>query len=179
MAMHIWNGSAWKAVNKNNGNLSDRGLVIWNGSSWVNATNAKVWNGSAWKGFLDNVTLNDDAVYYASGNSVATVQWVVHAVTGYIQFTATLNGNTVDQYLWCENSDNTGQYEVRVDLTSGSFDGGSSATGTWLSCSSTRIWSVTDTTGGTTATFGAQIRHAITQEVLAQSSVTMDAIATP
>lgn len=178
MAMHIWNGSAWKAVNKDNGNASDRGLVVWNGSSWVNATNAKVWNGSTWKGFLDNVTLNDDAVYYATGNIVATVQWVVHAVTGYVAYTNN-SGNTIDQYLWCANSDNTGQYEVRVDVTSGSLDFTSDATGTWLSCSSTRTWSVTDASGGTSATFDAQIRHAITQEVLAQSSVTMDAIATP
>ena len=178
MAMHIWNGSAWKAVNKDGGNASDRGLVIWNGSSWVNAANAKVWNGSAWKGFLDNVTLNDDAVTYSSGTPVATVQWVVHGVDGYIKYTNN-SGNTIDQYLWCANSDNTGQYEVRVDLQTGSFDGGSSATGTWLACSSTRTWNLTDTVGGTSATFNAQIRHAITQEVLADNLVTMDAYATP
>lgn len=178
MAMHIWNGSAWKAVNKDDGNVSDRGLVVWNGSAWVNAANAKVWNGSAWKGFLDNVTLNDDAVTYSTGNNVATVQWVAHAVDGYIKYTNN-SGNTIDQYLWCANSDNTAQYEIRVDLQAGSFDGGSDATGTWLALSSTRTWSVTDNIGGTSATFNAQIRHAITQEVLADNLVTMDATATP
>ena len=179
MAFHIWNGSAWKAINQDSGDVNDRGLVVWNGSAWVNAANAKVWNGSAWKGFLDNITLNDDSVFYSTGNNFATVQWVV-ALNGYIAFTATLTGDTVDQYQWNLNTDNNGQYEVRVDVTAGSFDFGSSSTGTWLSCSAgPHAWNLSDNIGGSSVSFTAQIRNAITQEVLATNTVNMDAIATP
>lgn len=38
------------------------------------------------------------------------------------------------------------QYEVRVDPTSNSFDGGS-ATATWLACSTSRAWTVNDPGG--------------------------------
>jgi D-aminopeptidase len=176
MGMHIWNGSAWKAINQDGGNLSDRGLIIWNGSSWGNAANAKVWNGSVWKGFLDNITLNDDNVSYSSGGSIATVQWVV-ALNGYIQYT-NVSGNTVSQYQWNLNTDNNGQYDVKVDLISGAFDAGSSSTGTWLSCGSVpQTWNLSDTSGLSSVSFTAQIRNAITQEVLSTGSIFMSAIA--
>jgi hypothetical protein len=172
MAFHIWNGSSWNTIGSEVFAF-DSDLSVWNGSSWVSSDNAYVWNGSTWKGFVDKIGLNPDYTYYASGGGDALVQWGVYS-SGYVAYTNT-SGSTVNQYLWCQNSGNTGQYEISVSLTSGGPLTGT--VDTWLSMSSARFWEVFASGIDETVTANIQvsIRHAITQEVMVTEFITLAA----
>lgn len=65
-------------------------------------------------------------------------------------------------------------YEVRADVTSGSL--GSGTTGSWLSLSSTRAWSVTRSVLGTSsATMTVRIRRASDAVVLETATISLEA----
>lgn len=62
-------------------------------------------------------------------------------------------------------------YQVRVDITSGSFGSGPAAA-TWHDCSTTRTWAVT---GGNTCSFTIKIREKATQIERSSQSVSISA----
>ena len=169
MAIHIWNGSAWKAVNRDDessGGGTFGGLVVWNGSGWVWADNAKVWNGSAWKGFLDNVMLSD---YYV---------WTLSTPVGSEQaiYNVSPNGGAYGNYslinMWNQNSDNSGQYEIFATQVIGDPIYGASMN-TWLNLSTNREWYFAPIGGQGTAIMEVEIRNAITLESLTTASITL------
>jgi hypothetical protein len=169
MAMHIYNGSAWKAVNQNGGVLDDRGLVVYDAGLWKNAALAQIRTSGGWVGFLDNITLNPDFAT-GSGAEYGAADWGINSIGEVF-----VGGDTTGPiYNYCQNAANVGQYEIRVELQSGGFTSGSSPVDTWLSCSTSRQWSV-ETPTPSAATFIARIRNAITTEVLVSEIITMEA----
>lgn len=87
-----------------------------------------------------SVTLNNGTVDQQFGGGNASASWRIDSdgqiYTGF-------NGSYGAVYIW--TSDAVANYEVRATVTGGSTPTGS-ATATWLSCSSDRDWTVTDTT---------------------------------
>lgn len=175
MAMHYWNGSAWKIVNNSQDDFQyeDPGVLfrIWNGSSWAYTVNAKVWNGSSWKGFVDQVQLSDDVAQDpGDGFGGTEVEWAIYS-SGNVIFT-----NGLD-YPWIVNPANSGQYQILVAQTSGDpLEGTSSPLNTWLDLDTTRVWRVfANEFQRTTAFMTATIRHKITQVTVATNSFVLDA----
>lgn len=173
MAVHIWNGSAWNTL----GGVASTPVWVWNGSSWVPGNNSYVWNGSSWKGFIDMITLNPDYPAYASGNgNSALAEWGVYP-SGYVAYTNSF-GSTEQQYLWCQNSGNTGQYQISVSLSSGGpLESSSSPLDTWLTMSNAQFWKVfaNEFNETVTANLVVSIRHAITQEVIVTEFISIAA----
>jgi hypothetical protein len=67
-------------------------------------------------------------------------------------------------------------YEVRATVTTGSINSGT--TGSWLSCSSNRAWSITNSDPDTNASavLLIEIRDSATQTVRASASITLIAV---
>ena len=79
---------------------------------------------------------------------------------------------TIDTWLL---QGSAGDYDCRLTVNSGTAPAGS-ATGSWLSCGTTRAWTLTDTSpigGPITNNCTIQIRDATTLNVLASATVTM------
>lgn len=176
MAMHYWNGSAWKIVNNTEDNFEyeDPGVLfrIWNGSAWGYAANAKVWNGSTWKGFLDQVQLSDDiAQNPGTGFGGSEAEWAIFSFSGIVSFT---NGI---QYSWIANPANCGQYQIMVSQVSGDpLEGTSDPLDTWLDLDTTRVWRVfANEMMRSTAFLTSVIRHKITQVTVATNNFVLDA----
>jgi hypothetical protein len=159
MGAHVWNGTKWLPV---------KTMPIWNGSAWV-AGNRKVWNGSSWVGFQDDITLQEDFVS-GTGFDNAEADWGINSSTGYIIFGGDVSG---DQYPFCLNVPNLGQYQIKVDRDSGSFKLGSSPEGTWISCATSPMWSVRTTSGESDVYFTATVRNTITEEVITAQSISL------
>jgi hypothetical protein len=175
MAMHYWNGSAWKIVNNSWDTFQYQEtnpiFNIWNGSIWTPATNAKVWNGSTWKGFIDQVQLSDDiAQNPGTGFGGSEAEWAIYS-GGLVIFTNGL------EYPWIVNPANSGQYQIMVSQTSGDpIEGTSSPLNTWLDLDTTRVWRVfANEFMRTTAFMVAEIRHKITQVTVATNNFVLDA----
>jgi hypothetical protein len=173
MAMHIYDGSGWKIINQNGGVLTDRGLAIYNSGTWTNVINARVRTSGGWTGFLDNITLNQDNVT-ATGFDYAQASWGINSSTGYIAFGGDSSG---DQYQFCMNTANLGQYQIKVDPTFGSFSFPSASIGTWISCATSSNWTLESTSGENSVDFTASIRNTITQQVIVTEIMSLYAIA--
>jgi hypothetical protein len=87
-----------------------------------------------------SVTLNNETVDSQNSGADATASWRIDSdgpiYVGY-------NGTYLQSYTW--TTDAVANYEVRAVVIGGSTPTGS-AISTWLSCSSDRDWTVTDTT---------------------------------
>jgi hypothetical protein len=168
MAMHIYTSSGWKAVNQNGGVLDDRGLAYYDAGFWQNATNAKIRTSGGWTGFLDNITLYDDYVQ-GNGFDFANASWGINSTNGNI----VTGGDVSVETAFCANQANLGQYEIKVDISIGSFSFPSASTGTWISCTGSPFWQIYTGNGESDVTFTASVRNAITTEVLATSIITL------
>jgi len=160
MALKVWNGSSW---------VSGTGLKVWNGSSWVNAVSGRVWNGSSWVSFftstgtssLSNHTISSSAIAYAdtacSALSALEIRndralYALANANGY-QNTMVIDGTDyanpsgtsgwIAVQNWLSSGGDVSLWSCRAVPISGTPDGGSSATNTWLSMSTGRSWSVT------------------------------------
>jgi hypothetical protein len=69
-----------------------------------------------------------------------------------------VNGTPTELEQWCTPTSSAGNYEARVTVTVGSLSSGT--TGSWLALTSTRDWTLQETTPGNTSncTFTVEIR---------------------
>ena len=91
--------------------------------------------------------------------------------------TATTSGGSVDAGDWIDpKASAPSDYEVKATLNSGTLNGGSSATGSWLALTSNRSWGVTQTVIGvaTQVDLTIEIRKG-SGATLASANVTLDA----
>ena len=91
--------------------------------------------------------------------------------------TATTPGGSVDAGDWIDpKASAPSDYEVRATLNSGTLNGGSSATGSWLALTSNRSWGVTQIVVGVadTVDLTIEIRKG-SGAALASATVTLDA----
>jgi hypothetical protein len=182
MAMHYWNGSAWKIVNNSNPDdltYEDAGAVfrIWNGSEWLYTTNAKVWNGSTWKGFVDQVQLSNDGAQRVTAGGGAEADWAIYS-SGMVVYTS---DNSFIDYPWIVNSANSNQYEIFVIQQSGEpLENTSDPLNTWLDLATTRVWRVFANEFNSTVfvILNAEIRHKITLQTVATNQITLYATTT-
>jgi hypothetical protein len=181
MAMHYWNGSAWKVVNNSVGFPYDDeyGIFrVWNGSEWQYTNNAKVWNGSTWKGFLDQVQLSDDQAQTVNFDFGAECDWAIYS-SGSVFFNDYGGGQS--SYQWIVNSANSGQYEIMVSQVFGEMlENTSDPLDTWLDLGTTRVWRVFANEFNSTvyAALTAQIRHKITLQTVATNQFSLYATTT-
>lgn len=90
---------------------------------------------------------------------------------------ATTPGGSVDEGDWIDpKASAPSDYEVKATLNSGTLNGGSSATGSWLALTSNRSWGVTQIVVGVadTGDLTIEIRRG-SGAVLASANVTLDA----
>jgi hypothetical protein len=135
--------------------------------SWVTAANAAIWDpdaGGSWVGFLDKITINNNTIVGSSEDVAAVAQW-----------TLAVNGLTVDEYLWCQNPDNTDFYEATVTWTWTNQDGGSfsGTTGSNLSLGieERRYICSRASVGQSEGYLTVSIRNILTQQVLVDSAI--------
>lgn len=77
---------------------------------------------------------------------------------------------------WETGGFDSGDYDCQATLNSGTLDGGSDATGSWLSLSTTRTWEVTRTNvGANSANLTIEIRDATTLAVLDSGTINLTA----
>jgi hypothetical protein len=181
MAFHYWNGSSWQTVNNSHDTLygpEDNKLFrIWNGSQWEYIDNSKVWNGSTWKGFVDRVQISDDFASNVQVGDSANAEWAIYS-SGSVNYT---QDNSFSQYEWIINTSNSNQYEIIVSQTFGDIlDNTSSPLDTWLDLASTHVWRVFANEFNDTkqAVVVAEIRHKITQQVVATNTINLYATIT-
>jgi len=75
---------------------------------------------------------------------------------------------------WCVPASEAGNYECYATLVSGVPDGGSAATGAWLALTSTRFWSVTrSTTGSSEVILDIGIRRVGDPTIIASGDITL------
>jgi hypothetical protein len=76
---------------------------------------------------------------------------------------------------WCAPTANAGNYEARVTVTVGSLSSGT--TGSWLALTSTRDWTLQETTPGNTSicTFTVEIRPAGGGSTLTSATIDLEA----
>jgi hypothetical protein len=85
-----------------------------------------------------------------------------------------INGFTTTLEQWCTPTSAAGNYEARVTVNSGSLSSGT--TGTWLALSTSRTWSVVQSSvGSSSCNFTVEIRRTGTTTVL--DSATIDLVA--
>jgi hypothetical protein len=116
MAIHIRDNTAstWRTV---------KNISVYNGdtSSWVTAANAAIWDtagGGSWVGFLDKITINTETVVTTTDDIGAAAQWALD------RFGNVIRGGG-EEYLWCQNPNNTAFYEAAVTWTWTNQNGGS------------------------------------------------------
>jgi hypothetical protein len=170
MAAHVWNGSTWLAIKR---------MHFWNGSAWT-IGNRRVWNSATWAGFQDDITLTNDTVIRNTGVGASGIaSWELNT-SGNVRYNNIGANERFNQYLWSLNGapsdDNTYQYEVYADQTSGPVLGGS-ALGQWLSLDFNRTWSLTSSSDET-AVIDFTIRNISTQQTFAACTVTLVRITT-
>jgi hypothetical protein len=165
MAAHVWNGSTWLAIKR---------LHSWNGSAWTTG-NRRVWNSASWAGFQDDITLTNDIVTRNTGaGAVGTASWELNT-SGNVRYNNLGANERFNQYLWSLNGtpldENTYQYEVYADQTSGAALGGS-ALDQWLSLDVNRTWSLTSSSDAD-AVIDITIRNISTQQTFATCTINL------
>ena len=154
MALKVWSGSAWQQASA---------IKVWNGTAWTSATAGKVWNGSAWVNFFGglpilpqfNNTTYDielDASYFdlegEPGSATVEVLLNNDGTGAYRYTTYTVPTTNFLTFTWLPSGDSASNYYAYMDAPSGdSFNGGSSATGSSLVLSTSRIWGLTSFVG--------------------------------
>lgn len=118
------------------------------------------------------VSIVDDLITstkVASGTAVATYRL---SSTGDIE--QTKNTTTTDIGDWVTPKSAAANYECKATLVSGSLTSGT--TGSWLALTTSRAWSVSQSTTGTkTATISVEIRKVGTTTVLDTATITVEA----
>lgn len=130
---------------------------------------ADFWGKSALTFAVSTAPVTDSNV--GSPSFAATV----YKTNGDIDAAVIIGSTKVGQWI-TPSTGAPGGYYIRADVTSGSIDGSSSATGVDLALSSARSWSVTQTVAGTkTATLTITIKDGPGGNVLATGSITITA----
>lgn len=164
MDMHVRDGGVWKAVKK---------LWVKDGGTWKQVQKAHVRDGGTWKQFL--------AYIAASITNQSLADLVLDPADASVTYRLGSDGDvyesntlgTVSLETWLDGGSSS-DFEVRATLNSGTLSSG--ATGSWLSLSSDREWSVTRTTlGSASAELLIEIRNATTQAVLTSATITLTA----
>lgn len=123
--------------------------------------------GSGGGGGSGSVTLNNASID-SNGSGSPSAAWRIDS-DGSVYYG--VDGVFTAQNVW--TSDAVANYEVRATKTAGSNPTGSSLA-TWLSCSSDRDWTVTDTTANGAPVYSyltIEVRDAATLEVKASCDV--------
>lgn len=156
MPLKVWNGSSWTMAGQ---------MKVWNGSSWSQLQAAKVWNGSSWVQFhpgvqlvaYDNtgvgsgITLLDSGIKPYTANSTITL-----SASGTATYSVHSNYYS---YSWLLSGANSDYYAFMDTPSSGSFSSGT--TNSALQLNTTRSWTVTrGTVGSTQAVSTLRIRTA-------------------
>lgn len=119
------------------------------------------------------ISITDVAVSYSvAAPGFATARYQVDSDT-QIKRTDPGTGSLINYEQWCTGD--VADYEVRATLLTGIIDGGTFDT--WLSCSTDRFWSITNTDEGTTVDgeMLIQIRDVATQTVQDSATITLEA----
>ena len=165
MAIHIYTSTGWKTINWDTlGTTTSYPLYVRDGSGYQYATNAKVYSAGSWKGFLDNISLGNDVVYGDPNYAEISIN------SNGIVYPTPLGSS----YNWNQNSANSGQYEIYAQTTGGISPVYGSALNTWLNLGTTRTWYINDPAPGGNATLYITIRHATTQQTLAEATITLN-----
>lgn len=107
---------------------------------------------------------------YNSGSASAAYQLNLNGTTNQ-----SINGGAYSLLEnWCVPSTEAGNYECYATLVSGTLDGASAATGSWLALTSTRFWRLTRSTmGASTTIINVGIRRTGTSTILASADITL------
>lgn len=122
-------------------------------------TTREVFNASDLNTDLDGTTYN----FSTTGTNPASAQSGVRIANDKNVYELAIGNVEIDTGDdWLDAAATAGDYEVKAVVNSGTLDGTSDATGSFLSLSSDRNWSISDATiGGTeTASLTITIRHA-------------------
>jgi hypothetical protein len=134
--------------------------------AWKDWVSGHVKDAGVWREFFSAVTVSLVATGYTrAGASPASFRigndGVVYAPVG--------GGDLISQYSWLL-AGAAGDYEVRVDVTSGSLSTGTA--GTWLNCGTTQTWTRQSGAGTfQSCTFTVQMRRASDGTVLATAEI--------
>jgi hypothetical protein len=150
-------------------------------SAWLQPSRGKVWNGTNWSTFYNNgggstITVNDDEQddFSSDSGSPPTASFAFYS-NGHYSSTTVAVGTGTD-YDWTNEPEAADKFDIYVSLTSGSTPSGS-ALNTWLSLSSSRAWSVTDSNplagGAKGSLLAVQIRHSPTGTVKDTGNITI------
>jgi hypothetical protein len=167
MTLHINDGGTWRDIQS----VYVNDLGTWRTIQEVYVNDAGTWR-SVYS--AETATLSDRT---ASAVSTGTAT-AVYLIDTDKDINATVGTNTiVDVDDWLGSAGSVSNYEVRVDITSGTL--GSGTTGAWQSCSTIRTWTVSRPSAlgsGTTSAVGTiQIRRASDATVVASATITWNA----
>lgn len=109
----------------------------------------------------------------ASSAGVATITYRVGSDGFVYEVVNAGSPSALEQ--WCTPAANAGNYEARVTVTVGSLSSGT--TGSWLALTSTRDWTLQETTPGNTSncTFTIEIRPAGGGSTLTSATIDLEA----
>lgn len=117
---------------------------------------------------LGGTTANDEVIDPNDASATYTI-----ANTG-VESQTTSSSGLFTLGNWVTPTGNAANYECRLTVSSGTFTG--SSTGSWLACSSSRSWTVSQTSIGTNSADGTiEIRRASDLVVVATASVVLTA----
>lgn len=143
---------------------------------WVN-------DGGTWRRVFSPVGIPDQTVSQSdvSPADVSVGIGVQNAGLYYKLFGGATASNTLTLGEWVNPTSDASLYEVRCTVVSGSLNGSSSATGTWLAFGSSFAWTITRTTnviGTTSAVLTIEFRRASDGSVVSSSTITLEATVT-
>lgn len=169
MSLKIGASGVWKGIDK---------VHVGVGGAWKRVNSAWIGVGGAWKKLYDAVVAqltNRSPTFGSISPSDARVGYRINA-------DGTVDGSEASTLTWSLDygtwltAGTAGQFDVRATLNSGSLTAGT--TGTWMSCSSTRTWTVEVTANANTsqtANLTIEIRNGTTLEVLATATAVLTA----
>jgi hypothetical protein len=161
--MHVNVSSVWKEIDEAHVNVSGTWKELTEG--WVNVS-------GTWKQFYEAVELILPASMSEFSTDPQDAAFLINR-----DGTCNLAGggavNPSSAFDWIDPKSATvgDAWEVKVDVTGGSFSGGSAAVGSWLALSSNRLWQLT-TVGTVTANVSIGVLG--TSTALIKQTLTMD-----
>ena len=169
MAISVGVGGVWKTMNN---------LSVGVGGVWKQVQKVSVGVGGVWKDAWTYLTVSVPATLSDQTNTISTADATTSfTVSNTGAISSVENNSMAGTWLTAGNASQVDVRLTQVSLTGGSMAG--SALATWLNCGTSRTWSLTNTTNGTstyTFTGTLEFRDATTLAVLDTATVTLSAI---
>lgn len=144
--------------------------------AWKNVATSYVRIAGAWKVVYQAVTvaISNQNISDSAAGAPSLASYGL-ANTGVASWATINSGSGTFGGEWLP-SGTASNYDVRVTVNSGSLDGSSSATGSWLNLGTTRSWAVArSSVGNQSANLTVEIRDAGTLSVLDSATITLSA----